>query len=61
MSITGSGGINGDQYIIAPLTTVMNNPSNVSLSTTDITLSVYYENVMIGRVAFDVGQRRPRA
>ena len=57
VSITGSGGTNGDQYIISPLTTVINNPSNVSLSTVDIALPVYYENVMIGRAAFNVSQR----
>lgn len=57
VSITGSGGTSGDQYIISPLTTVINNPSNISLSTVDIALPVYYENVMIGRAAFNVGQR----
>ncbi|KAH0827584.1 hypothetical protein J3R83DRAFT_4307 [Lanmaoa asiatica] len=58
VSITGSGGTNGDQYIISPLTTVMNNPSNVLLSTVDIALPVYYENVMIGRAAFNFCPRR---
>lgn len=57
VSITGSGGTNGDQYIISPLTAVMDNPSNISLSTVDIALPVYYENVMIGRAAFNVSQR----
>lgn len=61
VSITGSGGTNGDQYIVSPLTAVMNNPSNVSLSTTDIALPVYYENVMIGRAAFDVSQHLTRS
>ncbi|KAF8557967.1 hypothetical protein OG21DRAFT_1504634 [Imleria badia] len=53
VSITGSGGTNGAQYIISPLSTVLNNPSNVSLSTMDIALPVYYENVMVGRAAFN--------
>ncbi|KAF9222628.1 hypothetical protein BS17DRAFT_802839 [Gyrodon lividus] len=53
ISITGSGGNGGDQYIISPLTTVMQNPSNVSLSTVDIALPVYYDDVMIGRAAFN--------
>lgn len=57
VSITGSGGTNGDQYIISPLTTVIDNPSNVSLSTVDIALPVYYENVMVGHAAFNVGRR----
>jgi hypothetical protein len=60
VSITGSGGTNGNQYIISPLTTVINNPSNISLSTVDIALPVYYENTMIGRAAFNVSQRLPQ-
>ncbi|KAH7915074.1 hypothetical protein BJ138DRAFT_1122997 [Hygrophoropsis aurantiaca] len=51
VSITGSGGNGGDQYIISPITTTMQNPSNVSLSTVDIALPVYYNDVMIGRAA----------
>ncbi|KAF8135624.1 hypothetical protein EV363DRAFT_1429344 [Boletus edulis] len=61
VSITGSGGTNGDQYIISPLTTVINNPSNVLLSTVDVALPVYYENVMIGRAAFNTFNLVPGA
>ncbi|KAF8840051.1 hypothetical protein BDN67DRAFT_1054007 [Paxillus ammoniavirescens] len=53
VSITGSGGNGGDEYIVAPLTTVLENPSNVSLSTVGIALPVYYDDVMIGRAAFN--------
>lgn len=54
ISISGSGGNGGNQYIISPLTSSMNNPSNISLDTADIALPVYYQDVMIGRAAFDV-------
>ncbi|KAI6135778.1 hypothetical protein EV401DRAFT_1898270 [Pisolithus croceorrhizus] len=50
ISISGSG---GNQYIISPLTTILQNPSNISLSTVDIALPVYYQDVMIGRAAFN--------
>ncbi|KAG2078952.1 hypothetical protein BDR04DRAFT_1124058 [Suillus decipiens] len=53
ISISGSGGNGGNQYIISPLTSSMNNPSNVSLDTIDIALPVYYQDVMIGRAAFN--------
>ncbi|KAH7888371.1 hypothetical protein F5I97DRAFT_2002257 [Phlebopus sp. FC_14] len=53
ISITGSGGNGGDEYIVAPLTAALQNPSNISLSTVDIALPAYYENVMIGRAAFN--------
>ena len=36
VSITGSGGSGGNQFIVAPLTTTLINPSNISLNTTDI-------------------------
>jgi hypothetical protein len=35
---------------------MMENPSNVSLSTVGIALPVYYDDVMIGRAAFNVSQ-----
>ncbi|KAG2368054.1 hypothetical protein BDR07DRAFT_1391769 [Suillus spraguei] len=53
ISISGSGGNGGNQYIISPLTSSMNNPSNVSLDTIDIALPVYYQDVMIGRATFN--------
>lgn len=54
VTITGSGGNGGNEYITAPLKTTLQNPSNVSLETVDIALPVYYKNVQIGRAAIDV-------
>jgi hypothetical protein len=54
ISVTGSGGEGGNQYIVAPLTTTLNNPSNVSLVTNDIALPVVYQGVKIGRAAINV-------
>ncbi|KZT27986.1 hypothetical protein NEOLEDRAFT_1129882 [Neolentinus lepideus HHB14362 ss-1] len=51
ISITGSGGNGGNQYVKAPLLTTLQNPSNISLKTVDITLPVYYNEVMIGRAS----------
>ncbi|KAJ7188457.1 hypothetical protein C8R46DRAFT_1054741 [Mycena filopes] len=53
VSVTGSGGDGGDEYITAPLTTKLNNPSNVTLDTVDISLPVIYKGVTIGRAAID--------
>ena len=54
VSITGSGGNGGSEYIKTPLTTKLQNPSNVSLTTTDVSLPVYYQGVMLGRAAINV-------
>ncbi|THH12496.1 hypothetical protein EW146_g7640 [Bondarzewia mesenterica] len=53
VSITGSGGADGSEYIKTPLTTKLENPSNISLQTTDVSLPVYYQGVMLGRAAID--------
>ncbi|TFY74322.1 hypothetical protein EWM64_g9690, partial [Hericium alpestre] len=53
ISVTGSGGNGGNEYVKAPLATKLQNPSNISLLTTDIALPVYYEGVMLGRAAID--------
>ncbi|KAG7446409.1 uncharacterized protein BT62DRAFT_931852 [Guyanagaster necrorhizus] len=53
VSVSGSGGDGGSEYIVSPLTTTIQNPSNVSLYTIDIVLPVMYEGVMIGRAAVD--------
>ncbi|KDQ57731.1 hypothetical protein JAAARDRAFT_69819 [Jaapia argillacea MUCL 33604] len=53
VSITGSGGSGGSEYIKTPLTTTLHNPSNVSLETIDIALPVYYNGVMLGRAAIN--------
>ncbi|EPQ57376.1 hypothetical protein GLOTRDRAFT_120580 [Gloeophyllum trabeum ATCC 11539] len=49
VSITGSGGDGGNQYIKSPLTTTLQNPSNVSLQTVNIALPVSYKGVSLGR------------
>ncbi|KAJ4494066.1 hypothetical protein C8J55DRAFT_533507 [Lentinula edodes] len=49
VTVTGSGGTGGNEFINAPLTTTLENPSNISLDTTDIALPVYYEGSMVGR------------
>jgi hypothetical protein len=54
VTITGSGGEGGDEFIKAPLTTELNNPSNVSLSTVDISLAVTYKDVVLGHAALNV-------
>ncbi|KAF9529294.1 hypothetical protein CPB83DRAFT_790385 [Crepidotus variabilis] len=51
VSVTGSGGSGGSEYIVAPLTTTLQNPSNVSLDTVDISLPVTYKGVGIGHAA----------
>lgn len=54
IKVTGSGGDGGDEFIVAPLTTELQNPSNVSLHTVDIALPVIYKGTMIGRAAINV-------
>jgi hypothetical protein len=54
VSITGSGGSGGNQFINANLTTTLQNPSNISLQTNDLSLVVFYEDVKIGRAAINV-------
>ncbi|KAF7298203.1 hypothetical protein HMN09_01042200 [Mycena chlorophos] len=53
VTVTGSGGTDGSEYIVSPLTATLNNPSNISLDTIDISLPVFYENVQIGAAVID--------
>ncbi|KAI0340460.1 hypothetical protein BDW22DRAFT_1360443 [Trametopsis cervina] len=53
VSIAGSGGNGGNQYIKSPLTTKLQNPSNISLQTNGIALPVHYKGVQLGRAAID--------
>lgn len=53
VSVIGSGG--GGEYIVAPLKTILQNPSNISLNTNNVALPVYYNGVSIGRAAIPVG------
>jgi len=54
VTITGSGGSGGNQFINADLTTTFQNPSNISLQTSGVSLVVFYKDVKIGRAAIDV-------
>lgn len=53
VSITGSGHDSHGPYIKSPLTTTLENPSNISLQTVDIALPVYRDSLMLGRAAID--------
>ncbi|KAJ3868577.1 hypothetical protein EV359DRAFT_77557 [Lentinula novae-zelandiae] len=53
VTVTGSGGTGGNEFINAPLTTTLENPSNISLDTIDIALPVYYEGSMVGRASIN--------
>jgi hypothetical protein len=55
VSITGSGGSGGNQYVNANLETALQNPSNISLQTSGLSLVVFYKDAKIGRAAIDVG------
>lgn len=55
VSVTGSGGSGGGQYINAHLTTTLQNPSNISLQTKDLSLAVFYKAVKVGRAVIKVG------
>lgn len=56
VSVTGSGGANGNEWIITPLTTTLQNPSNISLETDDIALPVIYNGTTLGRAAISVSR-----
>ncbi|KAH9038716.1 hypothetical protein EDB85DRAFT_2072661 [Lactarius pseudohatsudake] len=53
VSITGSGGNGGNDYVNADITTTLQNPSNISLQTNDVSLAVFYKDVKIGRAAIN--------
>ncbi|KAG5653629.1 hypothetical protein H0H81_011855 [Sphagnurus paluster] len=53
VSVTGSGGAGGSEYIVAPLKTVLQNPSNISLDTVGISLPVLWQGTKVGRVVID--------
>ncbi|KAF9484474.1 hypothetical protein BDN70DRAFT_872495 [Pholiota conissans] len=59
VSVVGSGGGGGSEFIVAPLTTTLQNPSNVSLETINVALPVIFNGVMIGRAAIDEFDLKP--
>lgn len=54
VTVSGSGGTNGNQWITTPLTTTLQNPSNISLETTDVALPVIYKGTQLGLAAISV-------
>jgi len=59
VSVTGSGGAGGSEFIISPLTTVLQNPSNISLNTIDISLPVIFKGTKIGRAVINPFHLKP--
>ncbi|KAF8894927.1 hypothetical protein CPB84DRAFT_1848428 [Gymnopilus junonius] len=59
VSVTGSGGAGGDEFIVSPLQTTLENPSNVSLDTVDISLPVIFKGVTIGHAAINEFDLKP--
>ncbi|KAG6820875.1 hypothetical protein H0H93_010219 [Arthromyces matolae] len=59
VSVQGSGGVGGQEFIRSPLTTYLQNPSNITLNTVDISLPVLYQGIKIGRAVIDSFQLRP--
>lgn len=53
VTIAGSGGNGGSEFIVAPLKTTLQNPSNISLNTVGISLPVLFNGVTIGRAAIN--------
>ena len=53
VSITGGGTDSHGAFVKSPLTTTLNNPSNISLETVDVELPVYYKDVLLGRAVID--------
>ncbi|KAI0354382.1 hypothetical protein OH77DRAFT_1404952 [Trametes cingulata] len=53
VSITGSGSDNHGPFIKSPLTTQLQNPSNISLQSVDVSFPVIYKGVALGRAAID--------
>ena len=54
VSVVGSGGVGGSEFIVAPLQATLQNPSNVSLDTVNISLPVMFNGVNLGRTALNV-------
>ncbi|KXN90203.1 hypothetical protein AN958_04693 [Leucoagaricus sp. SymC.cos] len=59
VSVAGSGGDGGNQYILSPLTTTLQNPSNISLNTVDVALPVMFQGTKIGRAAINEFDLKP--
>lgn len=53
VSITGSGSDSHGAFVKAPLTTTLENPSNISLQSVDVSFPVTFKGVILGRAAID--------
>ncbi|KAJ3518119.1 hypothetical protein NLJ89_g70 [Agrocybe chaxingu] len=53
VTVAGSGGAGGSEYVKAPLKTTLQNPSNISLDTVGVFLPVLFNGVAVGRAALD--------
>lgn len=47
IKIVGSGGSGGNQFVRSPLTTTLQNPSNISLVTNNVALPVFFKDVEV--------------
>jgi hypothetical protein len=54
VSVVGSGGNSGNQYILTNLATTLQNPSNISLQTNDVSLAVFFKDVKIRQATINV-------
>ncbi|TFK44582.1 hypothetical protein BDQ12DRAFT_661303 [Crucibulum laeve] len=59
VSVTGSGGNGGSEFIISPLMTALQNPSNISLDTVGVSLPVIFSGVPIGRAVINELDLKP--
>ncbi|KAH9850917.1 hypothetical protein C2E23DRAFT_886961 [Lenzites betulinus] len=53
VTITGGGTDSHGTFIRSPLTATLENPSNISLQTVDVSLPVEFKGIQIGRAAID--------
>lgn len=57
VSVAGSGGTGGNEYIVSPLIVALQNPSSIALHTVDIALSVIFNKVQLGYAVIRVSFR----
>ena len=53
VSITGSGTDSHGPFVKSPITTTLQNPSNISLNTVDVELPVIFKGVQVGHAVID--------
>lgn len=55
VTIAGSG--DNGAYILVPLTATIDNPSNISLDTNQVSLATYYKDAFVGHAVLNVRVR----